>query len=110
MQCLQNRQKYRKRLFGESSSSKKIASKGKGKAKLRKEVMMIEESSVISDNSCDELRDAIKNEMLNQKPRDEVLKPLMKATFNERQSTLSENPISVSLKLYPCLKLASLVS
>ena len=61
MQCLKNREKYRKRLFRESSSNKKIVSKRKGKAKLRKGVMMIgliEESSLMSDHSCDELQDA----------------------------------------------------
>ena len=43
-------------------------------------------------------------------PRVEVLKPLMTATFNSRQSTIAEIPISDAVKLYPSLRLAAIVS
>ncbi|XP_019858994.1 PREDICTED: uncharacterized protein LOC109587199 [Amphimedon queenslandica] len=47
--------------------------------------------------------------MANEKPREEVLKPLMAATFNNRHSTISETPISETVKIYPSLKLPNII-
>ena len=49
-------------------------------------------------------------EMSHAKPRVDVLKPLMSATFNLRQCTITKTTISESVKLYPSLKLLDIVS
>ena len=71
---------------------------------------VFEQPSSCSNSSTEDLREAILTEMSYDTPRVEVLKPLMTATFNSRQSTIAEIPISDAVKLYPSLCLAAIVS
>ena len=63
-----------------------------------------------SDNSIEEQRQAMLSELTNAIIRDDVLKPLMSATFNERQLIIGETAIAEVLAQYPALRRPVIVS
>ena len=62
-------------------------------------------------SSVDEIKRAIANELAKEKPRDLVLAPLMKSTFEERRMHILSEPASVDdfLKGYPALSRPAMV-
>lgn len=72
--------------------------------------------SVIGDtvqdiSSLNEIKSAIRNELAKGKPRDLVLAPFMKSTFEERRMHILSEPNSVNefLKNYPALSRPAMV-
>lgn len=107
MECIRNRDKYKRK----SNICTPKSSRSKGKSRLRASTsFIVSKNHPIPTQSFEDLQAAIVAEMANEKPREEVLKPLMAATFNNRHSTISETPISETVKIYPSLKLPNIVS
>uniref|UniRef100_A0A1X7TLA5 SAM domain-containing protein n=1 Tax=Amphimedon queenslandica TaxID=400682 RepID=A0A1X7TLA5_AMPQE len=104
MECIRNRDKYKKK----SNTPKSRESKGKSKLRAGTS-FIVSKNHQLPTQSFEDLQAAIIAEMANEKPREEVLKPLMAATFNNRHSTISETPISETVKIYPSLKLPNII-
>lgn len=116
LECVRNKIKYQKKKYGilDTTSTSKGKRKGKaGSKKLRLDYAVQncgQLSSSCAQSSIKELKEAIHIEMSHETPREDVLKPLMTATFNERHVEISVKPISESLKEFPPLRLPIFVS
>ena len=106
LQCVRNRDKYHRKKFDGS-----VSTKGKGSMKSSKKRAHIYIPIISSsDNSIKEQRQAMLSELTNAIIRDDVLKPLMSATFNERQLIIGETAIAEVLAQYPALRRPVIVS
>ena len=103
-QCVRNRQKYIKSKYASDSPSNL-----EPKRKKRRKILPVEPVPDVS--GCEEEQlEAMKRELENVVVRDEVLKPLMTATFGYRQEHISSLPIAAICNKYPALKRPSIVS
>ena len=106
LQCLRNREKYRKSVYGDSHSSSTNIKTTKKKVMAPRKINISKESPA----SEDDIRDAMKKELDGGTVHIEVLKPLMTATFNSRQLNIGETAIAEVLQLYPALRKPAIVS
>ena len=70
------------------------------------------DSSTEDRETIERFKNGIAKELMKSKPRDSILLPLMKSTFNERRMYILGEPVSLAnmLDLYPALKRPAIVS
>ena len=70
------------------------------------------DSSTEDRETIERFKNGIAKELMKSKPRDSILLPLMKSTFNERRMYILGEPVSLAniLGLYPALKRPAIVS
>lgn len=102
----------------EGSSEQENELQPKGSKRRRKDGILARYPVTANDDSTqdratiEKFKNAISNELKKAKPRDSVLLPLMKSTFNERRMFILGEPVSLidTLDSYPALKRPTIVS